>query len=94
VRQGVDTVGPLAALRLRRRCGPEVFSFETTAEVPDGGRIVGQDRALEAVMFGIGIRRPGYNLFALGPEGIGEQPVIGQCFVERTAHPHQPARGR
>ncbi len=76
---------PLAATRLRRSCDPDGLPFETTAELPDDGRIVGQDRALEAVAFAIGTRRPGYNIYALGPEGIGKQTVISQQFAERAA---------
>ena len=46
---------------------------------------MGQDRALEAVAFAIGTRRPGYNIYALGPEGIGKQTVISQRFAEQAA---------
>ncbi len=80
---------PLAAARLRRRCDPETFPFETTADLTDG-RIVGQDRALEAVTFATGIRRPGYNVFALGPEGIGKRTVIHQSFDDRAATERAP----
>ncbi|MBW2682925.1 MAG: AAA family ATPase, partial [Deltaproteobacteria bacterium] len=44
-------------------CDPESFAFETTAEIDGVTRFIGQERALEAVGFGIGIRHQGFNLF-------------------------------
>ena len=41
----------------------------TCADVPG---IIGQERAEEAVRFAIGIRRYGYNLYALGTSGHGQ----------------------
>ena len=38
--------------------------------------ILGQERALEAVEFGIGIRQKGFNLFVLGPPGLGKQTMV------------------
>ena len=54
---------------LYKRCNPEDLKFETTAELKTGIEIPGQTRAAEAVRFGIGIEREGYNIFALGPAG-------------------------
>jgi hypothetical protein len=49
---------------LYRSCKPDDFKFETTAELEGSVEIPGQDRAAEAVRFGIGIERDGYNIFA------------------------------
>jgi AAA domain len=63
---------PLPLERLRRRCDPERLPFfATTAEVEAARETLGQARALEAIELGIGMRRDGYNLFAMGPEGLG-----------------------
>ena len=40
--------------------------------LPDVPGIIGQERAEEAVRFAIGIRRYGYNLYALGTSGHGQ----------------------
>jgi lon-related putative ATP-dependent protease len=77
-------VAPLSAERLARRCDPAVFAFATTAELSELDEIVGQDRAIEAVLFGIGIRRPGFNLFAMGPEGIGKYSLVRQFLLARA----------
>ena len=82
---------PVAPEALFRRCDPASFPFDTTAELDDLQEIVGQDRAVEAVRFAIGMHREGYNLFALGPEGIGKHTVIRQYLATRaTQEPIPP----
>jgi len=39
-------------------------------EVSHGEDLEGQDRATEAVRFGLAIQREGYNLFAMGPPTV------------------------
>jgi lon-related putative ATP-dependent protease len=74
----------LEARRLYRWCDPESLPFETTEELEelDGG--VGQPRATEALRFGIGIERPGYNIFALGPPGTGKHPLVRHFLTRRA----------
>jgi predicted ATP-dependent protease len=75
---------PLPPEKLYRVCDPAALGFKTTAEVPDLEEILGQPRAVEAVRFGIDIRRQGYNIFVLGPQGAGRYTLIGE-FLRRTA---------
>ncbi len=78
------TVQPIEADRLRQICDPAQFDFETTEELEKLSEIIGQERAVGAVQFGIGIQRDGYNLFALGPSGTGKRTTISQ-FLDRRA---------
>ncbi|HLO78598.1 MAG TPA: hypothetical protein VK196_19255, partial [Magnetospirillum sp.] len=64
---------PLAPEQLYRVCDPAGLPFATTAELPDSEEPIGQDRAVEAIRFAIGMRHRGFNLFALGPEGTGRR---------------------
>lgn len=66
------------------RCDADELPFETTAEVEELTRYLGQDRALEAVEFGISMRHRGFNLFVIGPEGSGRHSVV-QSFINRQA---------
>lgn len=99
------TVLPLDAEELCRTCDPDQFTFETTAELDDLQEVIGQDRAVDAIQFGIGIQRSGYNLFALGPNGTGkhtsvkrslEKKATGEpvpfdwCYVNNFDQPHIP----
>ncbi len=77
-------VAPLPPEALRRRCDPDELPFATTEELPDLDELPGQERAFDAARFGIGIRRPGYNLFALGGPGAGNHAMVG-AFVQRRA---------
>jgi lon-related putative ATP-dependent protease len=79
------TISPLPHQRLCRTCDPSQFDFETTADLHEAVEIVGQERAVEAILFGIGIKREGYNLFALGPSGTGKRTTITQFLVQQAA---------
>src|SRR3972149_11712034 len=77
-------VRPLPAAALSRRPDPAAFGFDTTADLPDVPGIIGQERAEEAVRFAIGIRRYGYNLYALGTSGMGKHGFV-RAFLEQSA---------
>lgn len=70
----MEPAKPLRPEQLYRRCNPGDFPF-TTAEPADLGEIIGQARALEAIRFGIGITNSGYNIYALGPPGVGKHSI-------------------
>jgi lon-related putative ATP-dependent protease len=70
---------------LYRVCDPTQFTFTTTAELDDLTEIVGQSRALAAARFGMGIHQEGFNLFALGPNGIGKYTAVSQLIRQKAA---------
>ena len=75
---------PLSADLLATRCDPDRLGFKTTAEVDRLDQVVGQSRAVEAISFGIGIDRPGYNLFVMGSPRTGMEGVV-TGFLDRKA---------
>jgi lon-related putative ATP-dependent protease len=70
--------------QLRRVQDPASFDFESTAALPTLDEIIGQERAIRAVEFGIHIESPGYHLFALGTPGTGKTAMVSR-FLERQA---------
>lgn len=70
---------------LYHSCDPNQFTFETTNDLEDLHEIIGQPRAVEAVQFGIGIDREGYNIFAFGSSGIGKHTLVQQFLKEQAA---------
>lgn len=78
------TVEPLKPEALRHRCDATQFEFETSAELAELTEAIGQQRAMEALRFGLAVRHPGYNIFALGPSGMGKHYVVRQ-FLEQAA---------
>ena len=84
-------IRPLSARKLCQACKPSQFKFKTTNDLEDLIDVIGQDRAVEAIQFGIGIQREGYNLFALGPSGTGKRTTIGQFLdLKSAAEPIPP----
>jgi lon-related putative ATP-dependent protease len=78
-------IRPLSARKLSQECKPSQFEFRTTNDLADLADVIGQDRAVEAIQFGIGIQREGYNLFALGPSGTGKRTTICQFLNLKAA---------
>jgi len=61
---------------LRPACNPDTLGFDTTDELEPIDTLIGQERALGAIRFGSAMNRPGYNLFALGPQGTGRHSAV------------------
>ncbi|MEJ2677640.1 MAG: ATP-binding protein [Gemmatimonadota bacterium] len=74
---------------LYNACDPTSFDFDTTDELEPLEEIIGQPRAVEAVRFGVDIRREGYNIFVMGPPGTGKRSLIWQYLEGRA--PEQPS---
>src|SRR4051812_6130885 len=81
----ITAAQPLAPERLRTVCDPAQLGFRTTEEVSDLDDFLGQDRAIEAVRFGIGIKHEGYNLFAYGPPGTGKATLVSRHLAAHAA---------
>lgn len=82
---------PLDPEQLSNPCDPGQFAFETTNDLADLTEIIGQARAMDAVHFGAGIRHDGYNLFVLGPSGMGKRSLVRQLLQEKAAQECKPA---
>ncbi|MFP6636265.1 MAG: ATP-binding protein [Dehalococcoidia bacterium] len=54
----------------------EDFNFQCTDELTPLDRFIGQDRALDAIRFGLEVDKPGYNLFVTGLTGTGKTSAI------------------
>lgn len=63
-----DTLTPNV---LYQRCDLTQLVFETTDDLKPLNVPLGQQRALEAIEFGIDIEHEGYNLFVFGGSGLG-----------------------
>lgn len=96
---------PLSAAQLNRRCDPEKLGFRTTDDLAELADPPGQARAEGAIRFAVDIRHEGYNLFAMGPEGVGRRTLVRRiveqqarggatpddwCYVFNFAAPHLP----
>ncbi len=90
---------------LYRRCDQEEWRFETTAELEPLVGTVGQERAREALDFGVNVTAQGYNLFAMGSSNLGKVRVVEErlkeaalkrsvrcdwCYVHNFEEPQRP----
>ena len=57
-------------------CDVKSLNFQCTDELTPLDHFIGQDRALEAIRFGLEVDKPGYNLFVTGPTGTGKASAI------------------
>ena len=83
-------IDALPADALRKRFDPSDFGFETTDDLPGETEVVGQDRAVEALDFGMSIDAEGYNVFALGPPGTGRRQLVQHLLEEQAAGEETP----
>lgn len=82
---------PLPPEQLFRSCDPSQLAFATTDELADTGVIVGQERALNAIRFGVSIPRKGFNVFALGPTGTGKMTAVRELVAREASQQAKPS---
>ncbi len=67
--------------KLRWRCDPERYEFGCTDELTPLQDFIGQDRAIRAINFGLGMDKKGYNIFVTGLTGTGKASAIKTHLV-------------
>lgn len=98
-------INPIPYKNLRQCLSPSKINFETTDEVTDLPEFIGQQRVLEAVNFGIGIKSQGYNMFVMGPIALNKPSIIRAilkeyaeqqktppdwCYIHNFTYPEKP----
>ncbi len=98
-------VDALTPDRLYTVCDFPGTPFVSTEELADLVGMLGQERAAEALDFGLAIRSEGYNLFVMGPAGTGKRTLVMDLlrqaaargavppdwvYVNNFAQPHRP----
>lgn len=70
---------------VRKSILPDSMRIDSTESVETlDGIIVGQDRAVESLRFGLTIESVGFNIYVSGPSGIGKMTSV-RAFVEELA---------
>ncbi|MFQ6617728.1 MAG: Lon protease family protein [Fidelibacterota bacterium] len=95
----------LSHRELRRECDSSKFPFTTTKEVEQLDSVIGQERAVRAIDFGLNVKSPGYNIYVSGLSGTGKTTIVKRllekisadmevpadwCFVNNFKHPDRP----
>ncbi|MFW6134121.1 MAG: Lon protease family protein [Elusimicrobiota bacterium] len=61
---------------LRKSCNPDIFKFETTEEIEEEKALIGQERAVHSIDFGLNMKGNGYNIYVSGIPGTGRNTTI------------------
>src|SRR4030042_4624054 len=77
-------VNELSAEKIRLICDASFMQCETTEGLAPLREIIGQERAVRAMKFGIGIRDHGFNIYVAGWPGTGRTTAV-KNFVEEIA---------
>lgn len=83
-----------------------IFNFADTRELEPFQGVLGQDRAVNAIQFGVAMQKPGYNIFVMGETGTGRSSYVRDylrseakrqqtpniwCYVNNFTNPREPA---
>jgi len=82
----------LSRNELYRKADLSGLSFETTKDLEGGQSLTGfgQPRAFEALQFGSAIQGDGYNVYALGPPGLGKHALARKMLESRAGEEATP----
>ncbi len=90
---------------LKMSCNPNIFDFDTTADLDSIQDGIGQDRGIKALEFGLQVDVKGYNLYIEGPSGVGKTLYTKNylnklaakkkvpsdwCYIYNFENPNQP----
>lgn len=81
---------PLDSEVLYKHFDTSRFTFDNTGSIEPLDEIIGQRRALEAISFSTGIKKEGYNLFAMGPTGSGKHTAIMTHITKKAQDEPKP----
>jgi lon-related putative ATP-dependent protease len=77
-------VNELPPESLRKICEAKFIRCETTEDLVPIREIIGQERAVRALKFGLGIKDHGFNIYVAGYPGTGRKTAV-KNFVEEVA---------
>ncbi len=95
----------LESCDLRYICDADIFKFKDTADIDPLDEVIGQERAVQAIDFGLNMKSPGYNIFVTGIEGTGKSTITADitrkhaqelptphdwCLVNNFQDPYRP----
>ena len=91
--------------QLKSFCNPHDFDFKSTKEITETNTVIGQERGIRSLEFGVNINTEGYNIYVEGPNGIGKtsycidyiQKVAEElptpddwCYIYNFSNPNEP----
>ncbi len=72
----------ISANETRLACDPKTFNFNRNEKIVPHGILIGQERAVRALRFGLDIRDKGFNIYVAGSPGTGRTTAIERFLQE------------
>ncbi len=76
--------------RLTSTCCPELMGGSDSSQIGTLKTIIGQERAVRALKFGLGIKEKGFNIYVSGRPGTGRTTAIERFLEEAAAKEPAP----
>ena len=98
-------INKLPIEKLRKECDSNFMQCESTKDLAPLSEIIGQERAVRALKFGLGIKDHGFNMYVAGYPGTGRKTAVKNfveaqakvqpvppdwCYVNNFANPYEP----
>mgnify|MGYP001627944946 FL=1 len=75
--------------QLYKACVLKDLPFKTTRQLDPLAEIVGQNRAQEAVRFALNMPHGGYNVYAVGRNGLGKRTMMLRYLEHHVDEDHR-----
>lgn len=85
------TTTAVPAAALTQSIPADLFTFADTSELESFYGVLGQDRAVNAIQFGVAMQRPGYNIFVMGDTGTGRSSYVRDYLKSEAKRQHTPS---
>ncbi|MGA3288820.1 MAG: ATP-binding protein [Candidatus Bathyarchaeia archaeon] len=98
-------INKLPIEKLRKECDTNFMQCKSTHDLAPLSEIIGQERAVRALKFGLGIKDHGFNMYVAGYPGTGRKSTVKNfveaqaknqpvppdwCYVNNFANPYEP----
>ncbi len=83
-------VSELLFEKLSKTCDPKLMGGSDSSQIGGLKTIIGQERAVRALRFGLGIKEKGFNIYVSGRAGTGRTTAITRFLEEAAAKEPAP----
>jgi len=80
----------LSFKELKRSCDLSKLEWETTEDFSPVEEVIGQERAIKAIEFGLNIEAPGYNVYVTGMSDTGRTSTVREILKKFSSRKRVP----
>ena len=80
----------LSIKEVYKKCDEKIFNAKTTKDIEPLNTYMGQERVISALQIATSIQEDGYNVFAVGKNGIGKSQITKDFFLKTAKNKQIP----